>query len=153
MALTIVPVDATDDYDLVLYLAADCGSLGTPVRCSYAQGSGNTGMVSGAGDNSEDVTGDSWVNDIAVTLGQKYYLMVNNWTPNGDGFTLNWTLTGGASMDCAVLPIELLTFGAKLNGAAVNIYWTTVSETNNDYFTIERSAGVQNFEPLLIFLY
>ena len=44
------------------------------------------------------------------------------------------------------LPIELLNFTAKYNGSnAVDLNWTTASETNNDYFTIERSADAASF--------
>lgn len=44
-------------------------------------------------------------------------------------------------MDCAtfLLPIELLTFTAKQEGNQVALNWITVSEINNDYFTIEKS--------------
>lgn len=37
------------------------------------------------------------------------------------------------------LPIELLSFNAKCNNNDVTINWSTASETNNEYFTIERS--------------
>ena len=98
IALTIIPDVSSDDYDFALYQASNCGSLGTPIRCSYAANVGNGGMVDGAGDNSEDVYGDGWVEDISVSAGQSYYLLINNWTAGGAGFTLDWTFSGGASM-------------------------------------------------------
>jgi hypothetical protein len=45
-------------------------------------------------------------------------------------------------------PMQLLNFDAKRNNAAVDITWTTVNETNTDYFTVERSADGSNFSPL-----
>jgi hypothetical protein len=39
-----------------------------------------------------------------------------------------------------VLPIELLSFTGQCNNNQIVLDWTTVSETNNDYFTIERSG-------------
>jgi hypothetical protein len=36
------------------------------------------------------------------------------------------------------LPIELLDFTAKLSNTAIDLRWTTASELNNDFFTIER---------------
>ncbi|MBI4647878.1 MAG: T9SS type A sorting domain-containing protein, partial [Bacteroidia bacterium] len=42
------------------------------------------------------------------------------------------------------LPIELLSFDAVFNGSAVELTWTTASEINNDYFTIERSDGTMD---------
>ena len=39
------------------------------------------------------------------------------------------------------LPIELLSFNAICENTIVNLKWTTASETNNDYFTVERSLS------------
>ena len=44
------------------------------------------------------------------------------------------------------LPIDLLDFSATVEGPAVRLDWTTVSETNNDYFTIERSPDGLTFD-------
>lgn len=46
------------------------------------------------------------------------------------------------------LPIELLNFTATLrnNERVVDLNWTTVSESENDYFTVERSQNGQNWE-------
>ena len=38
------------------------------------------------------------------------------------------------------LPIELLSFTADLNNSSVDLKWQTVSEINNDYFTLEKSS-------------
>lgn len=46
------------------------------------------------------------------------------------------------------LPIELLSFNAKPQGEAVNLLWTTASETNNDFFTVERSTDAKFFFPI-----
>ena len=47
------------------------------------------------------------------------------------------------------LPIELLSFNATLKNSEVELKWSTASETNNDYFTIERATDVEHFEPIL----
>ncbi len=47
------------------------------------------------------------------------------------------------------LPIKLTYFGAKLRQNRVDLTWTTATETNNDYFTIERSTDGESFEKLL----
>ncbi len=52
-----------------------------------------------------------------------------------------WTLVQNTS----ILPVELISFNAKCNGNNVEIYWTTASESNNDYFEIERSMDGLNF--------
>ncbi|WP_165851327.1 T9SS type A sorting domain-containing protein [Brumimicrobium aurantiacum] len=46
------------------------------------------------------------------------------------------------------LPIELLSFDANLNQKQVDLSWSTASELNNDYFTIERSADGMTWETI-----
>ncbi|MCC6691292.1 MAG: T9SS type A sorting domain-containing protein, partial [Bacteroidia bacterium] len=47
------------------------------------------------------------------------------------------------------LPIELLDFTANYSSSkSVKLDWITATETNNDFFTVERSADALNFEPI-----
>ena len=43
------------------------------------------------------------------------------------------------------LPIQLLSFDAKCTNNTVDINWSTATETNNDYFTIERSTDASDW--------
>ncbi|MBW6483103.1 MAG: T9SS type A sorting domain-containing protein [Vicingaceae bacterium] len=44
------------------------------------------------------------------------------------------------------LPIELLSFEVVCTENGIKLFWTTVSEINNDFFTIERSPDLQQWE-------
>lgn len=46
------------------------------------------------------------------------------------------------------LPVELVSFHATLSEKIVILNWTTASELNNDYFTVERSMDGINFTEL-----
>jgi hypothetical protein len=46
------------------------------------------------------------------------------------------------------LPIELLSFSGNCDGKATTLKWSTATETNNDFFTIERSIDGINYELL-----
>jgi hypothetical protein len=46
-------------------------------------------------------------------------------------------------------PVELLSFEASADDDHVDLKWSTASETNNDYFTIERSKTADDFEKLI----
>lgn len=46
------------------------------------------------------------------------------------------------------LPVTLLSFNAIPNGDWVNVYWVTASESNNDYFMVQRSKNNLHFEDL-----
>lgn len=150
---SINPV-GNSDMDFALYLANDCGSLGAPVRCSYAayNAPDKTGIVNTAGDLSEDVSGDQWVAELDITAGQVIYLMVNEWNKlNPNSYSLDWTLTNGASFDCSiVLPIDLVYLKAGCLEHSTRVTWETASELNNDYFTLERSFNGLNFEVVTI---
>lgn len=150
LGLTIVPNIATDDFDFVLYgPGVTCSALGTPIRCSYAATAGNTGMGNGASDNSETVTGDGWVSTLNVTAGQIYFLQVNHWNPPTAGYTLNWNLTSGASLNCTPLSVELQDFQCAQDERNMVLKWTTLMERNSDWFYLEKSVDGVNYYPMV----
>lgn len=46
------------------------------------------------------------------------------------------------------LPVGLVSFTAKYNGKTVDLQWQTASETNNDYFTVERTKDGNSFSEI-----
>ncbi|MDD4150166.1 MAG: T9SS type A sorting domain-containing protein, partial [Bacteroidales bacterium] len=54
-------------------------------------------------------------------------------------------ITFGTKTKDNPLPVELLDFNANCLKTSANIHWQTASETNNDYFILERSNGVNEF--------
>ena len=61
------------------------------------------------------------------------------------GCTTNQTIIVDAS-NCFVLPIKLISFNAALVQKNVELVWITETEINNDYFTIERSTDLEQWE-------
>ena len=57
-----------------------------------------------------------------------------------------FTLGSGTGIN--PLPIELLDFSLEKNERTVDLTWTTLSEINNDYFTLERSPDGIHFHAL-----
>jgi len=57
-----------------------------------------------------------------------------------------WTLASNSSDN--PLPIELISFTARVEEPWVRLDWATASERNNDYFTIERSADGEHFTDI-----
>ena len=100
-----------------------------------------------------------------TTIGTNYYIYVsgvNSTFASGTQFfgwganpaipkTGTYTLSAVGS-PCKTpiipLPIELVSFEGKAQGRKNLIQWATASETNNDFFTVEKSADAVNFEPL-----
>lgn len=61
-------------------------------------------------------------------------------------------LTNFSDFTCSdmdhVLPVELLVFKAFADDAKVKLYWSTASETNNQYFIIEHSSNAQDWQAI-----
>ncbi|HEY6161589.1 MAG TPA: LamG-like jellyroll fold domain-containing protein, partial [Bacteroidia bacterium] len=57
---------------------------------------------------------------------------------------------GSKSWSVNPLPIQLLNFTATPINNYVQLDWSTATETNNDYFTVERSKNGSLFEPLVV---
>lgn len=55
-----------------------------------------------------------------------------------------WTLSGNN----IVLPVTLISFDATIHDNQVQIEWTTMQETDNDFFTIEKTRDFETFFPV-----
>lgn len=89
--------------------------------------------------------GTTWaVADInSANFGAALSAIVQNGTARVDHFRITvWYHS--------TLPIELLDFTAEKQGNGVDIKWVTASETNNDYFIVQRSSDGITFENVTI---
>lgn len=139
----------SSDYDFALWgpftsanAAANCPPTNAPVRCSFAQGTGATGIRAGEGDNSEGSGGNGWVNSLNVSTNQVYILLIDNYTATGVGYTFDFNWSGNSStavIGCTpvVLPVEMKSFSGKYSSNSNALNWTTETELNNDYFEVE----------------
>lgn len=67
-----------------------------------------------------------------------------NITISGNGITSRTIAVPAA----AVLPVQMASFTASFDFNKVSLNWSTASEANNAYFTIERSADGTNYSSL-----
>lgn len=73
---------------------------------------------------------------------------------SGSG-TINGTNMGSIDFDSGPvdlsqpLPVDLIDFAVYYDQGAVQILWSTAAETNNDYFTIERSIDARSWETVI----
>lgn len=146
---SITPSVSTDDYDYAVFgPGVSCASLGSPIRCSDSGLTGTTGLSAAASDNTENVLGDKFTAQMNVSAGEVYYIMVDEWTPTGAGYSLSFG--GTASLGCVLAPVEMLLFEAAYDvvSRGVELQWVTASETDNAYFVVERSLEGHVFEEL-----
>jgi len=74
------------------------------------------------------------------TAGQRYYIIWDG--GSGDECDFYWQITRSIP---APLPVTLLDFYVGCEKSSVKAVWTTATETNNDYFILERSSDGINF--------
>lgn len=113
---------------------------------------------------------DGGVGSVPIATAGNYVLLyragqAGNWTElttassiSGDqvifsGVTLSndgYYTIGTRNYLVSPLPVELTQFDAVSDGDAVNISWTTASEKDNAFFTVERSRDGISFETLAV---
>lgn len=141
IGLNISPAVPTD-YDFAIwgpYTDVSCPAFtgDSPYRCSYADRTDATGLGNSAIDLTEDDWGNGWVAPMNVTAGEVYVLLISNYDASNQAYTLSWNLTNGATLDCTPLPVTMSSFVNTCENGKTLLKWTT--ETNNDYFAIEKS--------------
>lgn len=98
---------------------------------------------------STSITGADWDNGGATATRPSSMLPGRT---VASGYALRYGLTSfsqfGIASQPIPLPIELLSFTGRNNGMVNVLDWTTASELNNDYFTIERSPDGEQFSEL-----
>lgn len=67
-----------------------------------------------------------------------------------DGTARSTTPWMGAFESAVALPVDLISFTAVPNGTKVDLKWTTATELNNDFFTIERTLDGEIFETVAV---
>jgi len=116
--------------------------------------SGGSTIIIGTGDTlhingNASLTGNSSiiVNGFLVIDGNLVLNGNANICGSGDG-VVNGNITGSGWCFTGVLPIELIRFDGWASEGKINLQWTTGSEVNNDYFTIEHSTDGIEFKPI-----
>jgi len=101
--------------------------------------------------NTSTVGTISFATRVDISSGVSYDVGIDDF--DGDGrpdiaVTNSGTTVSILANVCTVtaLPIELLYFKAELHEEHVLLQWSTASEVNNDFFTIEKSANGRDFD-------
>lgn len=87
---------------------------------------------------------DNDVTPLGGTLVGNIFTVTGVNLKQGDFFTI-----GTTNIATTPLPIQLISFDVKAQSDGVLANWTTSNETNNDYFTLERSFDGEDFEDVL----
>lgn len=86
-----------------------------------------------------DTSVPKWA-DPSMFIGQSNPTAQSVLVPNVTQFS-PWAITNRDQP----LPVELVTFNAKAEKDKVRLFWTTASEFNNDFFTVERTTDISEY--------
>lgn len=127
LAFDIIPV-GTDDYDFALYNLTNnsCQDIlnGTlpPVRCNFSATNGTTtGMRPNYVTTSAGVSGDAFLAPLQVAPNESFALLVDNYTNNGLGYTINFDSSTTTLSD---------------TGGITNVYADSAGFYNMNYTTV-----------------
>ena len=134
----------------ILILDGACGTASQNIIADFS-----SGYTDGPGNQ---ITQCGCWTSSAADLGKTYYIELSEGAGGGtyfgaDGFcTVYFSyMTGDYTCNVSnniVLPIELTNFTAKQLNTKTQLEWVTASETNNNYFTVERSLDGINFTSI-----
>ncbi|MBI5218116.1 MAG: hypothetical protein HY958_04220 [Bacteroidia bacterium] len=148
-------VNTADDYDWALYNLSNntCEDIFTglaPVRCNYSATAGNTGCNSSGVNPSEGGSGSAWCSPVAVTAGQRYALLIDNYSGGGSGFSLSFTGgTAGIDVSSPALVADTTTVAFNSTTLTFNlnkpVYISSVSASD---FTFSGPGGTYSITNL-----
>ena len=136
-------------------------------NASFFTISGDFDDPAGSGNCPNELVVSDGTNSVTVpragscSTGNDTYLFMGNPAPFDCATTggITVTLGTGGSIQCLyptpsgvsgtlAVPVELVNFSAQLDEDKVILKWMTQTESNNDYFTIEKSTDGINFEVI-----
>jgi len=127
----VTTCDASTNYDTYISIyTGSCGSLNSMVQVTCNDDDATCSL-------STIRSSVQWCSSPSTT----YYISLSGYIglfSNGYG-NLKFALTDLGS--CSVLPIELISFDGFDRGSYNLLNWVTATETNNDYYTLERSIN------------
>ncbi len=142
--------DASEDWDFALYKSSDCDNLGEPVRCNFFDNSENEtfmGVGESPNGNAESVLYDEW---LQVSPGEDYYLMINNFSNNNSGFSIQFSgnifvTDPYDALDCSIISNLLGPPIAACEYENVFLDATTTDAVQYDWY-MDTGTG---FEPII----
>ena len=100
--------DTSEDWDFALYRASGCNNLGDPVRCNFFDNQDQEAFM-GIGEDPTGNPGSVLYEDwLQVQPGEDYYLLINNFSNNNSGFSIQFSgqifvTNPFDALDCAIV--------------------------------------------------
>jgi len=127
-----------------------CIGTGSEISVATITNNGLNSVCAPSGAGCIRYTGMATLNQIFTSSSNVNVCRATGSSTSGGGNFGSATVTLNCPSCTSALPIKLLDFTAVfINNESVKLDWQTVSEINNDYFTIEKSKNGYEFEELI----
>lgn len=123
--------DDSEDWDFALYKTNDCNALGEPVRCNFFDNKDEDSFMGVGEDPTGSVANLQYEDWLQVEAGEDYYLMINNFSNNNSGFSIQFSgsifvTNPYDALDCSIIS---------------NLLGPPVAACENDIITLDASAA------------
>lgn len=127
-----IGIDISEDWDFALYRADNCSNLELPVRCNFFDNNDEDRFI-GVGEdptgNSQNIQYDDW---LPVEQGEDYYLLINNFSNNNSGFSIQFSGNVFVTNPFDALDCSIIT----------NLLGPPISACSNDTIVLDASASM-----------
>ncbi len=93
-------------------------------------------------------TGNAAMNASLTSTSSVKLCKASGATPSGGGSFGSATVSSNCSSCSGVLPVNFTKFTATFRPSAIVLNWSTAQETNNSYFSLERSGDTQEWKEV-----
>lgn len=140
-------LEVRNNLELIIYTGGtlSVNGISADQNAKISISGGGTATVLGdltTGNNADVTVDGSLTVDGNISVGNNSTLQGNGTVSVGGSCNDAGT---GTFCDSGPLPIELISFTANAENNVVNLKWSTASELNNDYFTLEKSRNGRDF--------
>nr|MBA3707055.1 T9SS type A sorting domain-containing protein [Bacteroidota bacterium] len=146
-SMAVSPTPVLNNVSIVEYWTCDrtTGSSNVPVKLYW-----ENGTRSGIGNYSTDLVVARWNGSAWENAGQSAITASTPGDVTSNSVSSFSPFTFGSRVGSNPLPIELLSFEAIPKNNYVELKWITATETNNDFFTVERSKDASDFISIAV---
>jgi len=135
-----IGIDTSEDWDYALYKSSDCNNLGDPIRCNFFDNQDQSSFIGVGEDPSGDSSNVQYEAWLDVAPGEDYYLLINNFSNNNSGFSIQFSGSifvtyPYTALDCSIIDNLLGPPISACEGDIVPLDATTTNATIYNWFS------------------
>ncbi len=103
-----ISFNTSEDWDFALYKTNNCSNLGDPIRCNFFDNAEEVSYAGVGEDPSGNIDNFQYEDWLQVEPGEDYYLLINNFSNNNTGFSIQFSgnifaTNPNDALDCSII--------------------------------------------------